>query len=57
MCSPIKCPNCGKITWTGCGRHVAQLKAQVPDDQWCTCRGNEEPTGNQSGFFANLFGR
>ena len=38
MCSPIRCSSCGKTTWTGCGMHVAQVKASVPNDQWCTCR-------------------
>lgn len=35
MCSPVTCSTCGKITWAGCGQHVAQVKARVPADQWC----------------------
>lgn len=38
MCSPTTCRQCGKTTWTGCGEHVAQVKAMVPADQWCTCQ-------------------
>ena len=35
MCRPVKCRTCGKITWAGCGRHVAQVKSSVPAGQWC----------------------
>lgn len=35
MCSPVQCPECGKTTYTGCGQHVEQVKAQVPEGQWC----------------------
>jgi len=38
MCSPIRCSSCGKVTWSGCGQHVAQVMANVPVDQRCTCR-------------------
>lgn len=37
MCKPIQCENCGKITWTGCGEHVEQVRAQVRAEDWCTC--------------------
>lgn len=36
-CKPVECDNCHKITWAGCGDHIADVKAQVPDEQWCTC--------------------
>lgn len=35
MCSPVMCRVCGKTTWTGCGEHIDQVKAQVPASQWC----------------------
>jgi hypothetical protein len=35
MCHPTRCPNCGKTTWTGCGKHVADVRAGIPADQWC----------------------
>ncbi|MBF6177618.1 MULTISPECIES: hypothetical protein [Nocardia] len=35
MCSPVRCRTCGKTTWSGCGHHVAQVRAAVPADQWC----------------------
>nr|WP_246311187.1 hypothetical protein [Changpingibacter yushuensis] len=35
MCSPVTCEVCGKTTWSGCGQHIASVKARVPADQWC----------------------
>ena len=35
MCRPVKCKHCGKTTWAGCGQHVAQVKAGVPQGEWC----------------------
>lgn len=35
MCSPIQCRACGKTTWSGCGEHVADVRADVPTNQWC----------------------
>jgi hypothetical protein len=35
MCRPVPCKTCGKTTWSGCGQHVAQVKATVPAGQWC----------------------
>ena len=35
MCRATTCRTCGKTTWTGCGQHVAYVKAGVPADEWC----------------------
>ncbi|WP_207570180.1 hypothetical protein, partial [Mycolicibacter kumamotonensis] len=35
MCYPVPCRVCGKTTWDGCGEHVAEVRAQVPPEQWC----------------------
>ena len=35
MCSPVRCRTCGKITWSGCGDHVDEVRAMVPDELWC----------------------
>ena len=37
MCSQALCPVCKKITWSGCGNHIEQALAGVPQDQLCTC--------------------
>ncbi|APA98467.1 hypothetical protein NS506_04419 [Nocardia seriolae] len=35
VCQPVPCESCGKTTWSGCGEHIAEVKAVVPADQWC----------------------
>lgn len=35
MCHAVRCRTCHKTTWSGCGAHIAQVKARVPTDQWC----------------------
>ncbi|NNN08933.1 MAG: hypothetical protein HKL85_07040 [Acidimicrobiaceae bacterium] len=35
MCSRVTCPVCHKPTWSGCGQHVEQALAGVPNDQRC----------------------
>lgn len=56
MCRPTSCKECGKTTWTGCGRHVAQVKAKVPPEQWCPGHGESEAT-RRTGLLRGLFGR
>ncbi|WP_395693646.1 hypothetical protein [Nocardioides sp.] len=53
MCSPTPCRTCRKITWSGCGQHVAQVKASVPDDLWCP----GHPGESGSGLLSRVFGR
>ena len=38
VCSPAPCNQCGKVTWTGCGDHIEEALAHVPEAQRCTCR-------------------
>jgi hypothetical protein len=42
MCSPVRCRTCGKITWAGCGDHVDEIKAMVPDELWCPGHEDDE---------------
>ena len=35
MCRPVVCKTCSKTTWSGCGQHVAQVKANVARENWC----------------------
>jgi hypothetical protein len=35
MCHPTTCRTCGKVTWRGCGQHVAQVRANVAAENWC----------------------
>ena len=61
MCSPARCRACGKTTWSGCGNHVEQVKARVPDDQWCTCAEDgtsaKDDAGPSTSFLGRLLGR
>ncbi|PKQ32074.1 MAG: hypothetical protein CVT62_03285 [Actinobacteria bacterium HGW-Actinobacteria-2] len=50
MCSPVRCRQCGKTTWSGCGQHVAMVKSMVPADQWCGGHGSSTPQ-RSGGFF------
>ena len=45
MCSPTRCRDCGKTTWTGCGEHVAAVRAGIPADQWCPGHADKIPRG------------
>jgi hypothetical protein len=58
MCSPVKCRVCGKTTWSGCGQHVAQVKAMVPANQWCNGHADQQqPASSGGGMFSRLFGK
>jgi hypothetical protein len=58
MCSPVTCRVCGKTTWSGCGQHVAQVKAMVPAAQWCGGQHSEADlaAAKPKGMFG-IFGR
>jgi hypothetical protein len=55
MCRAVSCKTCGKTTWAGCGQHVDQVLAGVP--QADRCPGHPSGHRNRSGWFARLFGR
>jgi hypothetical protein len=58
MCSPTTCRVCGKTTWSGCGQHVAQVKARVPAGQWCDRHAaSAQPTTSSSSRLFKIFGR
>ncbi len=54
MCYPATCPTCGRTTWAGCGRHVADVKAQVPAARWCS--GHDDAAPASGSFLSRLFG-
>jgi hypothetical protein len=51
MCHPVRCRRCGKTTWSGCGQHVAKVRATVPTEQWCAGHPDERGTGGLRGLF------
>lgn len=38
MCSRVKCQECSKPTYAGCGAHIEQVLGDVPKDERCKCR-------------------
>jgi hypothetical protein len=42
MCQRITCRQCGKPSFSGCGRHVEAVLGDVPRDQ--RCQGHDAPT-------------
>lgn len=60
MCSPVTCSTCGKTTWSGCGQHIAQVKARVPAGQWCghsQSTSSAQPTVKANSGLFRIFGR
>ncbi|HVO29654.1 MAG TPA: hypothetical protein VMV18_02920 [bacterium] len=47
MCQRIKCSECGKPTWAGCGRHIEGALAGVPKEARCKC--GETPASEKAG--------
>lgn len=44
MCKRVDCPVCGRPTWAGCGEHIEQALAGVPESE--RCQGHAEPQGS-----------
>ena len=38
MCFKMDCKGCGKVTWGGCGKHVASVHASIEEGKHCMCR-------------------
>jgi hypothetical protein len=56
MCRAVTCRTCGRTTWSGCGQHVAQVKARVPADNWCAGH-PRSPREREGGMLSRLLGR
>ena len=56
MCRPVTCKQCSKTTWSGCGQHVAQVKAAVPADMWCAGHA-KTPDASSTSWLGRLLGR
>lgn len=56
MCQRATCKTCGKATYRGCGMHVEQVLAGVPEAARCDCaRSARTGAGSGGGFIARLF--
>ena len=54
MCRAVSCKKCGKTTWAGCGQHIAQVKAAVPAEMWCSGHPRSE---RRAGWLRRMVGR
>ncbi|MCO4764271.1 MAG: hypothetical protein KC502_22355 [Myxococcales bacterium] len=52
MCSRIKCYDCGKPTWAGCGAHIELVLRGVPPEDRCACNQTDGPNTNPLSFEA-----
>jgi hypothetical protein len=55
MCRAVICKTCGKTTWAGCGRHVDQVLAGVPEGE--RCPGHASKHGQRGNWLARMSGR
>ena len=55
MCRAVRCKTCQKTTWSGCGQHVAAVRAAVPAGQWCPGHPADERSGG--GLLSRLLRR
>ncbi len=49
MCRAVKCRQCSKLTWAGCGMHVDQVMAGVPSS--ARCPGHHDQQADPGGGF------
>ncbi|WCJ31007.1 hypothetical protein M5689_012526 [Euphorbia peplus] len=38
MCFRVDCKQCGKFSWSGCGKHLAAIYANIEPGKHCMCR-------------------
>lgn len=55
MCRAVKCKECGKATWAGCGAHVEQVLGHLPPSE--RCQGHQEETNEPRSRAKSLLAR
>ncbi|OAY35386.1 hypothetical protein MANES_12G097400v8 [Manihot esculenta] len=38
MCIRVDCKQCGKYSWSGCGKHLATIYGSIDKGKHCMCR-------------------
>jgi hypothetical protein len=56
MCRAVKCKQCGKTTWAGCGQHIEEVRRSVPAADWCPGHPKQPKGTGQGSRFVRLFG-
>lgn len=57
MCRAVKCRQCGKTTWSGCGLHADQVLRNVLREDRCAGHEKQMASVSGGGIFSRLFGR
>jgi hypothetical protein len=57
MCQRTTCRDCGKPSFTGCGRHVESVLGDVPATERCRCHAPEGRSTTGSGGPATALGK
>jgi hypothetical protein len=60
MCRKVQCQKCQLTTWAGCGAHVEQVLAGVPQSQRCQGHADENSSaalGGVRSWFLRLLSR
>lgn len=58
MCQRVKCRQCGKPTYAGCGMHIEAVLHDVPPSDRCQCKkGEDVPTPSTQSAWTRWFGR
>lgn len=57
MCRTVRCRTCSKTTWSGCGGHINQVRATVPDDQWCPGHPKAQKSTGSTPWLRRILGR
>jgi hypothetical protein len=57
MCSRVNCRKCGKVTYSGCGQHLDQVFAGVPQNQRCDCASKQSSSNEKPSLLGKIFGR
>ncbi|AXT84645.1 hypothetical protein C6I20_05180 [Aeromicrobium sp. A1-2] len=56
MCQAVKCRQCGKTTWSGCGQHVDAVMAGVAKSDRCPghTKAASQSESTSGGFLSRL---
>ncbi len=57
MCSRVNCRKCGKVTYSGCGQHLDQVFAGVPQNKRCDCASKQSSSSEKRSLLGKIFGR
>ncbi len=57
MCTRVRCSDCGKPSFVGCGRHVEQVLGDVPRESRCKCNEHQQTEQRSGSILDRLFSK